>query len=243
MNKYDLEHACTAHPRMSKEAWQQVYADAWKRYYTDEHVETIMRRAVTSGLNPSKILDAIMIFSGSSRIEGVHPLQFGIVRRKVRTQRRSGMPNRQSAGLLSVARVRFCSKWRRNGYGSCGAIAASWRASSRIPRAQSYIDEALRPVRRQKRARSPGRNFRRQDSENARRAGAHAAAQPGSPARPPTSGQFCSRVPASSRAILARCMIQSRALSSRNSAAVRGLFKAQSAAGVSALAVSAASEE
>ena len=92
MNKYDLEHACTAHPLMSKEAWTRTYADAWTRYYTDEHVETIMRRAVASGLNPRKILDAITIFSGSSRIEGVHPLQFGLVRRKVRTQRRYGMP-------------------------------------------------------------------------------------------------------------------------------------------------------
>jgi hypothetical protein len=32
-----------------------------------------------------------LLFSGSSRIEKVHPLQFGIVRRKIRTQRRHGM--------------------------------------------------------------------------------------------------------------------------------------------------------
>ena len=32
------------------------------------------------------------IFAGAARIEGVHPLQFGFVRRKVRTQRRHGMP-------------------------------------------------------------------------------------------------------------------------------------------------------
>ena len=57
MNKYDLEHACTAHPLMSKETWTQVYADAWKRYYTDEHVETIMRRAVVSGINRTKVLE------------------------------------------------------------------------------------------------------------------------------------------------------------------------------------------
>src|SRR5882724_2681604 len=35
MNKYDLEHACTAHPLMSKEAWTKVYYDAWARYYSD----------------------------------------------------------------------------------------------------------------------------------------------------------------------------------------------------------------
>ena len=31
MNKYDLEHACTAHPLMSQETWERVYADAWQR--------------------------------------------------------------------------------------------------------------------------------------------------------------------------------------------------------------------
>jgi hypothetical protein len=92
MNKYDLEHVCTDHAIMTKEAWAQVYRDAWSHYYTDEHVETVLRRAVASGLNPKKIVDAMTIFSGSTWIEGVHPLQFGFVRRKVRLQRRHGMP-------------------------------------------------------------------------------------------------------------------------------------------------------
>ncbi len=92
MNNYDLEHACTGHPIMSKETWERVYDDAWARYYSDEHVETIMRRAVVSGISKSKIFDGVTIFSGAPRIEGVHPLQFGFVRRKVRTARRHGMP-------------------------------------------------------------------------------------------------------------------------------------------------------
>ena len=62
----------------------------WARYYTDAHVDTVLRRAVASGLNPTKIVDAMTIFSGAARIEGVHPLQFGYVRRKMRTQRRRG---------------------------------------------------------------------------------------------------------------------------------------------------------
>jgi radical SAM superfamily enzyme YgiQ (UPF0313 family) len=92
MNKYDLEHACTGHPIMSKETWEKVYREAWTRYYSDEHIETIMRRAAASGLNKTKVIDAITLFSGAARIEGVHPLQFGFVRRKIRTQRRHGMP-------------------------------------------------------------------------------------------------------------------------------------------------------
>ncbi len=88
MNKYDLEHICTAHPAMSKAAWTQIYRDAWKIYYTDAHVETVLRRAAVSGIRMRKILDALIIFSGGMRIEGVHPLQLGLFRKKIRTQRR-----------------------------------------------------------------------------------------------------------------------------------------------------------
>jgi radical SAM superfamily enzyme YgiQ (UPF0313 family) len=93
MNNYDLEHVCTAHPRMSKGEWEQTYNDAWTRYYSDEHVETIFRRALATGIRPSKVLDLATIFSGSARIERVHPLQFGFFRRKARAQRRQGALN------------------------------------------------------------------------------------------------------------------------------------------------------
>ena len=54
MNKYDLEHACTAHAVMSEDAWRGVYRDAWTRYYSDAHVETMMRRAVATGINRAR---------------------------------------------------------------------------------------------------------------------------------------------------------------------------------------------
>jgi pyruvate-formate lyase-activating enzyme len=92
MNNYDLEHACTGHATMSKQTWERVYDDAWTRYYSPEHIETIMRRAVVSGISRSKIFDGVTMFGGSPQIERVHPLQFGWLRRKVRTSRRYGMP-------------------------------------------------------------------------------------------------------------------------------------------------------
>ena len=70
MNNYDLEHACTAHPILSKEAWERVYADAWNRYYSDEHVETIMRRAIATGINRTKVLDADSVLRRRSRRRG-----------------------------------------------------------------------------------------------------------------------------------------------------------------------------
>ena len=101
MNNYDLEHVCADHPIMSAETWRGVYRDAWARYYSDAHVETVLRRAVASGISPKKIVDAMTVFSGSSRIERVHPLQFGYVRRKIRTQRRHGLPVVNPLDLLS----------------------------------------------------------------------------------------------------------------------------------------------
>jgi hypothetical protein len=92
MNIYDLEHVCTTHPLMSKEEWQKAYRDAWRRYYSPEHTEVILRRAWASGLPMSKVTNAIMFFSAAVMIEDVHPLQLGAVRRKVRTQRRYGLP-------------------------------------------------------------------------------------------------------------------------------------------------------
>jgi coproporphyrinogen III oxidase-like Fe-S oxidoreductase len=32
LNRYDLEHVCTTHPRMTQAEWQRVYAQAWDSY-------------------------------------------------------------------------------------------------------------------------------------------------------------------------------------------------------------------
>jgi hypothetical protein len=144
MNKYDLEHACTGHPLMSKETWMKVYADAWSRYYADEHIETIMRRAVASGINRTKILDALTVFSGSARIEGVHPLQFGFFRRKIRTQRRYGMP---------IVNPLIFYPWRcfdflRMAWRWLTLVRRYRRIMARVvadPASLTHSDEALRP--------------------------------------------------------------------------------------------------
>jgi radical SAM superfamily enzyme YgiQ (UPF0313 family) len=92
MNKYDLEHPCTTHQTMSAEVLQRAYHDAWARFYTDEHIQTILRRAYASGVPLNKLNGILAWISGAHAIEGVHPLQFGFFRRKIRTERRSGMP-------------------------------------------------------------------------------------------------------------------------------------------------------
>ena len=61
-------------------------------YYSDDHVETIMRRAAARGIKLRKILFLALWFFGCQEFEKVHPLQGGILRRKYRRDRRYGMP-------------------------------------------------------------------------------------------------------------------------------------------------------
>ena len=50
MNKYDLEHVVSAHPKMSAAQWWDTYKKAWATYYTPEHQMTILRRGAACGM-------------------------------------------------------------------------------------------------------------------------------------------------------------------------------------------------
>src|SRR6476661_9290382 len=91
LNKYDLNHRVTHHPIMSDAAWEKVYFDSWRQFYTPKHVETVLRRDAARGKRTSALYSSVVHFLGAILIEKVHPLECGIVRRKIRTQRRPGM--------------------------------------------------------------------------------------------------------------------------------------------------------
>lgn len=91
LNKYDLNHDVTDHPLMTRNEWRDTYRSAWETYYTDEHVETVIRRAIATGTSPGKTTFFIVWFKGCIGIEGIHPLEGGFFRRKVRKNRRVGM--------------------------------------------------------------------------------------------------------------------------------------------------------
>jgi hypothetical protein len=82
----------TAHPRMTRAQWEQAYHDAWKLYYTPEHMERLLRRAGATEIGVSRIASMLFAFSCALEIEKLHPLQVGILRLKYRTDRRPGFP-------------------------------------------------------------------------------------------------------------------------------------------------------
>ena len=145
MNKYDLEHVTTGHPKMSKGEWESVYRKAWEVYYTPAHMQTIMRRAYATGISPGKMMFLLIWFYGCVTIEKIHPLEGGYLRRKVRRDRRPGMPIESPflfypkyLSELIAKHVKIASiVWR---------MSRTRRAIKRDPKARLYRDLALTPV-------------------------------------------------------------------------------------------------
>ena len=145
LNKYDLNHAVTAHPKMSKEEWEQTYADAWATYYTDKHVETVLRRAIATGTSPGKTMFFITWFKGCIGIEGIHPLEGGFFRRKVRQNRRGGL--RLENPLVFYPRYFIESLRKQFRWISLYLhLRMIYRKVRKDPARFEYMDTALEPV-------------------------------------------------------------------------------------------------
>ena len=151
LNKYDLNHRTTGHARMSPQEWDEAYAQAWRAYYSWEHIETIMRRAAakpTTGrfkVNLAATITNIAWFKGAIDIEGIHPLEMGVFRLKFRRDRR---PER---GLEPA--WRFYPKLIAETLHKQAQWAALLARLSRIywkvtrdPKRHEYMDAALTPV-------------------------------------------------------------------------------------------------
>jgi hypothetical protein len=145
LNKYDVEHVCTAHARMSAQQWQDIYHEAWLLYYTPEHMKTLLRRAMATGVPMSNLAKYLLTFSLTDRLENVHPLQGGIFRLKHPSERRPGLA-RENTWLF----------WLRFSWGALAKHAILIRAAGRLlmwqtliansPGAGAYTDQALAAV-------------------------------------------------------------------------------------------------
>ncbi|TMJ26668.1 MAG: radical SAM protein, partial [Alphaproteobacteria bacterium] len=125
LNTYDVEHVCTAHPKMSRQEWEAIYREAWLLYYTPEHMRTLLRRA--------------------ARLENVHPLQGGILRLKHPSERRPGWPRESPWSFWP----RFAWETLHKHAVLVGTIGQLLRSSltiARDPEARAYTDQALTPV-------------------------------------------------------------------------------------------------
>ncbi len=145
LNKYDLNHDVTGHPLMSREDWRETYRTAWETYYTDDHIETILRRSIATGTSPGKTMFFIVWFKGCIDIEGIHPLEGGFLRLKSRRNRRSGMPIENALAFypkyytqMLWKQIRWISLYTR--------MRLIYRKVKHDPKRMEYMDLALEPV-------------------------------------------------------------------------------------------------
>jgi radical SAM superfamily enzyme YgiQ (UPF0313 family) len=145
MNKYDSEHAVAHHPRMSREAWEEIYRSAWQAYYTPEHMETVLRRAAAKGCSISRLTGNMFVFANFVELENTHPLQGGFLRRKYRRDRRRGLPIEPVWSFYPRYAWEFVWKY--------GRMTLAWlrleltiQRIRRDPQHRFYTDQALSPV-------------------------------------------------------------------------------------------------
>ena len=145
LNKYDLNHVTTAHPKMSANEWERAYRMAWETYYTPEHVDAVLRRLVAMRCSASNAILLMTWFKGSIHIEGVHPLEAGFFRYKFRDDRRPGfarVPAWEFYPTYVIETARKLAKW--------SSIYLDLRRKyvriKRDPARLAYTDVALTPV-------------------------------------------------------------------------------------------------
>jgi radical SAM superfamily enzyme YgiQ (UPF0313 family) len=145
LNKYDLETVTVEHPLMSREEWQRAYSDVWNWYYTDEHVERLMRRNVAYGIKPIRVWRSVLQIYGAANFEDVHPQQCGYFRRKDRTLRRPELPRVPAYSFHSRYVWETLVKYAR--FGAYGYKTLRMRNRVlRDPASKTYRDLAITPV-------------------------------------------------------------------------------------------------
>jgi radical SAM superfamily enzyme YgiQ (UPF0313 family) len=92
LNRYDLTHVTTRHATMSNDELMRIYRKAWDLYYAPAHIETVLRRTKLWGYDSRNMMMKLLTFYAVEKIEGVHPLEGGVLRRKRRRERRPGLP-------------------------------------------------------------------------------------------------------------------------------------------------------
>ena len=140
----DPEPAATQDAAMTAEERAQLDREAWKEFYTLEHLETVLRRAAATGVPLESMMRLLLWFHYWIVYEKIDPMQGGYLRRRYRTDRRPTM-----------AKVGWLRFWTR--YGS-ELVYKHWQMARLYLRfrrfvgklerdggAKAYTDAALTP--------------------------------------------------------------------------------------------------
>ncbi|MCK9522975.1 MAG: radical SAM protein [Proteobacteria bacterium] len=143
LNLYDTHHCVVEHPLMSKDEWMRANKEAWRTFYTWDHMVTVLRRLVASRSNKRRTtIYRLALYSWFGCDTPIHPIDGGIWRKRCRTDRRPGMSLENPLvfyprhfvhnvrDTLSIVR-RYNKLWR------------AYKKIRRDPASLQYTDEAL----------------------------------------------------------------------------------------------------
>ena len=146
LNAYDTEHICAPHGKMTRAEWQAVYHEAWALYYTPRHMRTLLLRARATGVPMVSLVKVLASFATSVRIEGVHPLQSGLLRMKHPSELRPGM--RAESRWLFWPRFAWDAVLKQVAFARTTVpLILTAFLISKSTKALAYADQALAPVR------------------------------------------------------------------------------------------------
>ncbi len=141
-NMYDTAHVCMDHPKMTKAELERAYQDAWKSFYSKEHLRTLVFRR--KGPRRRILIHGLIWFCSSMFLENVHPLLGGFVRIKGRKVRRRGFPI-ESFFPYYWRRTKELAKY------AVGLLKIYWtfrrlKEEALRPENAAYMDAAITPV-------------------------------------------------------------------------------------------------
>jgi radical SAM superfamily enzyme YgiQ (UPF0313 family) len=143
LNRYDVVHVTTAHGTMSDDELLAIYRQAWNLYYSPDHVERVLRRSQAWGYDLDNMAAKMFGFQAPATIEGIHPLEGGIFRRKYRRDRRPGMRRENPVVFYARYGAEIVSKLARYG-------ALYWRYRRILEQVRrtpaTGVDVAMQPV-------------------------------------------------------------------------------------------------
>ena len=89
-NRYDSHHPVSLHANLKDGAWEDLYFEAWRTFYSFENLKAILRRSPRCNYWNNFI--RFMWYKNSIVTEGRHPMMCGFFRLKGRNNRRPGYP-------------------------------------------------------------------------------------------------------------------------------------------------------
>jgi hypothetical protein len=130
---------------MTRKEWAAIYQEAWGLYYSKAHMRTLLRRTAATKGPMASMVKMLLNFSLTVGLEGLHPIQSGVLRLQHPSERRPGLPSE----FAWIFWPRFAWSTVRKTVTILVALAeltAEAVKAARDPNRQNYMDQALTPV-------------------------------------------------------------------------------------------------